>query len=29
MKLLVITPRSFNYPELLIEELNQMSYEVC
>lgn len=28
MKLLLIMPRFFNYPELIIEELNRMGYEV-
>lgn len=28
MKLLLIMPRFFNYPELIIEELNNMGYEV-
>lgn len=28
MKLLLIMPRFFNYPELIIEELNTMGYEV-
>lgn len=28
MKLLLIMPRFFNYPELIIEELNRMGYEI-
>ena len=28
MKLLLIMPRFFNYPELIIEELKTMGYEV-
>ena len=28
MKLLLIMPRFFDYPELIIEELNNLGYEV-
>ena len=28
MKLLLIMPRFFDYPEIIIEELNNMGYEV-